>query len=154
MSDKPARELTFSAIFCDDIRDEVGGKVTLVGVFSTHLLTPAFPIFIPRLGVFVRSAIPRGQEGIARIRIEKNEAILLEAEFPATPDQNAEAWPTGVDSPSCTVVDAKMVLSPLQFDGPCTLRVVLTLNGKSYVAGKLHVSVLSEEAKQKLQVQN
>lgn len=43
---------TGNTIFCDDIRFEAGGKVTLVGVYAGDMIFPAdFPVTIPRLGM-------------------------------------------------------------------------------------------------------
>jgi len=39
-------------VFCDDIRNEIGGKTTLVGVYAGDLvLQSPLPASIPRLGV-------------------------------------------------------------------------------------------------------
>lgn len=44
-----------TAIFCDDIRDEVGGKKALMGVYRGVLFyKEKLPIVLPRLGIFVR----------------------------------------------------------------------------------------------------
>ncbi|NLM16742.1 MAG: hypothetical protein GX221_03365 [Candidatus Riflebacteria bacterium] len=40
-------------IFCEDIRHEVGGKFTLVGVISNNLWTQEFPLVIPKLCLFM-----------------------------------------------------------------------------------------------------
>jgi hypothetical protein len=36
-------------IFCDDIREEIGGKVTLVGVYSLYLYPAEIPCAIPKI---------------------------------------------------------------------------------------------------------
>ncbi|HEY3801843.1 MAG TPA: hypothetical protein VGL61_04515 [Kofleriaceae bacterium] len=47
-------------IVCDDVRSEVGGQVTLVGVYTDGIKVAAvqgqlmWPIVLPKLGVFVR----------------------------------------------------------------------------------------------------
>jgi hypothetical protein len=44
-------------IVCDDVRQEVGNKVTVVGVYSDEILIPAppsWPVILPKLGVFLR----------------------------------------------------------------------------------------------------
>jgi hypothetical protein len=38
-------------IFCDDIRAEVGGKLTFVGVYAAPMLAPAFPFVLPKLAL-------------------------------------------------------------------------------------------------------
>jgi hypothetical protein len=41
-----------SVIVCDDIRQEISGKVTLVGCYSGSLVLNGFPLVVP-LGVFI-----------------------------------------------------------------------------------------------------
>jgi hypothetical protein len=48
-------------IFCDDIRHEVGGKLSYIGVYSGRLLVPGFPLSLPKLCVAVRAVAPRAQ---------------------------------------------------------------------------------------------
>ena len=44
-----------TCLFCDDIRQEVGNKISLMGVYGGDLILalPAQPVLIPRLGAFV-----------------------------------------------------------------------------------------------------
>lgn len=42
-------------IFCDDIRDEIGGKLTFVGVYSAALIVHTdFPLHLPKFGMAIR----------------------------------------------------------------------------------------------------
>ncbi len=46
-------------IFCDDIREELGGKFTYVGVYSNELqIVSKAPVILPKLCVSVRLLIP------------------------------------------------------------------------------------------------
>ena len=41
---------TGSTIFCDDIRYEINGKVTLVGVYAADMVLPNdFPVTLPKI---------------------------------------------------------------------------------------------------------
>jgi hypothetical protein len=42
------------AIFCEDIREEKSGQITLVGIFPDNLNLPRVPSLAPKLGVYVR----------------------------------------------------------------------------------------------------
>lgn len=45
-----------SVIFCDDIRSEVGNKLSFMGVYSLSMALPAgttFPVSLPKLGVAI-----------------------------------------------------------------------------------------------------
>jgi hypothetical protein len=51
------------AIFCDDIREEVGGKVSLAGCYAYDMRFTdiSFPIGIPKLGIYVVGRLPSDQ---------------------------------------------------------------------------------------------
>jgi hypothetical protein len=41
------------ALLCEDIRHETGGRVSLMGILGTKLFVHDFPIFFPKLCVFI-----------------------------------------------------------------------------------------------------
>lgn len=44
-------ECHLSGFFCDDIRHEVGGKVSFIGAYSQKMLVQQFPVRLPKLCV-------------------------------------------------------------------------------------------------------
>lgn len=46
------------ALFCEDVRQEAAGTVTLVGLLSDNLAVPAFPGVMPKLAIYIRVHIP------------------------------------------------------------------------------------------------
>ncbi len=40
-------------IFCDDIRQEVGGKISFMGTYRSYIYFPSFPMDIPKFCLFV-----------------------------------------------------------------------------------------------------
>ena len=48
-------------IWCDDIRQEVGNKPSLMGVYTGSLVVPSLPTVIPRLAVWVSIYTPKTQ---------------------------------------------------------------------------------------------
>jgi hypothetical protein len=70
-----------SLIFCDDIREEKGNKITLAGVYGKHLFFPAdakFPAGIRQLCVYLRFTGIRGGETV-RLRVSMNDEVIFEA---------------------------------------------------------------------------
>lgn len=47
------------AVFCDDIRQEMGGKITLVGIYQGQCLVPAIPCSLAKLCVSITISAPR-----------------------------------------------------------------------------------------------
>jgi len=65
-------------LFCDDIRNEMDGKVTLVGIYTAEMIfNVPFPVIIPKLG-FVVKYFER--------RDESSEPLNLQIYFPGDPD--------------------------------------------------------------------
>src|SRR5262245_47170442 len=49
-----ARKLSGYTIFCDDIRQEVAGKTSYIGVYQDSLITNApFPMALPKFGISI-----------------------------------------------------------------------------------------------------
>ena len=44
-------------IFCDDIRDEVSGKVTYVGTYMSHLYAKNFPLSLPKFCIAIKITV-------------------------------------------------------------------------------------------------
>ena len=42
-----------SSLFCEDVRQEVGGQTSYIGVFRTTLAIPTFPLTIPKFTIAV-----------------------------------------------------------------------------------------------------
>lgn len=42
-----------STLFCDDIRQEIGNKISLMGCYQSELFVPHIPTVLPKFGVYV-----------------------------------------------------------------------------------------------------
>ena len=72
---------TVIAQFCDDVRQEIGNKFSLMGCYGTDLYVPSFPITLPKLCVFVHVRTPREQPfRRLTLRLMRGEDVLSELE--------------------------------------------------------------------------
>lgn len=115
-------------IFCDDIRHEVSGKLTYVGVYSGKMFVPAFPTTLPKLclalNVVTASSNPFRK---LILRVFKNEEVLAEANVseselekyiePANDELESER------RDEVHIFHSALVFSPFNIDTPCKLRV-------------------------------
>lgn len=72
--------LTDAVIFCDDIREETGNKVTLVGIYGKRLFLPKdakFPAGIRQLCVYIRLTGVRGGETL-RVTVSRDSRTVFE----------------------------------------------------------------------------
>lgn len=108
--------------YCDDVRVEVGNKLTIVGMYTGQLNTPQAPVMLPKLCVLCTFAVPK-QQNIKELkfRVFRDGEALLEhvnEEFPDLP-------PHVMDDESATRREfhAAFTFTPFPIEGPSILRV-------------------------------
>lgn len=115
-------------LFCDDIRHEVGGKLSFIGVYSGGLFVTAFPVTLPKLCLSVKIISPADEPlRELSLRISRDEETLQELALGE--EQLAEASDSTEDMTEeqrkerIQMAQFMLVFSPIQFDGPCALQV-------------------------------
>ena len=104
-------------LFCDDIRHEVGGKLTFIGVYSGVLFVPAFPLTLSKLCLSVRIVLPADTSfRVLRLSVIRDDEVLQEIALDEEPSEAQRKEPI-------QVTQFMLVFSPIRFDHPCTLRV-------------------------------
>lgn len=143
MPESKAAECRFAyGLFCDDIRLEVGNKVTIVGVYSSDMFLQEIPTFLPRLAVSIFAVTPFDQPvKVAQISVQRGDDVILQAE--STIEQAPAAPPSteGHDAVTRGTLAWHLPLPPMTIGSPCTLRAVVNLDGVEYIAAKLRIGV-------------
>lgn len=134
-------------IFCDDIRNEAGDKLTFVGCYNAVMfVAPKFPMVLPKFcvhlnvfspatmpykSVYARCYVPGEREPIA------NEPI----EVPSLKDQRdlLASLPKNTGAPPFIVVSASLVFQPLEITQPGMIDARVLINGGP---GELHLGSL------------
>jgi hypothetical protein len=113
-------------VFCDDIRHELGGKFSYIGVYSGVLFVPTFPATLSKLCLAMNVLTPADRPfAKLTVRLLKDEEVLVEGTLD---DAQLSA---AVDVPADDVMakdrilalQSVIVFSPFVLEGPCTLRV-------------------------------
>ncbi len=138
------------AVFCDDIRHEVGNKASLIGIYNGDLLASDLPIFMPRLGVMFHLRIPLGDDlSSVTYKIAFGDEIIVQLDvlLAVSPDRSSivQSRPEGQDPASFQSVVSFLSIPPMTFTAPCTLRAIAVANGVEYIASKLHVSKVTAQ---------
>jgi len=99
------------AFFCEDIRQEVGGKCSYMGVWGPAVIVPQLPFTFPKLCVAVRVVTSRDQPfKKMRVRVLKNSELVMDAniqeEFLRQVEAASKASESGVPIPSDNDLDA------------------------------------------------
>lgn len=115
-------------LFCDDIRHEMGGKLSFIGVYSGGLFVQEFPVTLSKLCLSVK-IVTLANEPLRslKLRVLKDEDVLAEivvdeAQLAAASD-SAEEVTEEQSKERVLMAQFMLVFSPIQFDGPCTLRI-------------------------------
>jgi hypothetical protein len=59
-----------ATIFCDDIREELHGKTSLIGVYGNELVSYSeFPISLPKLGFYVTVCFPANGPLVSDVKL-------------------------------------------------------------------------------------
>lgn len=119
-------------LFADDVRQEVGNKLTIVGVYQSQMLVPTFPLTLPKLAIVMAATTPSTEpfEEMS-FQVLRDNTLLQDARF--NPEDSQEPFGSDPDEP--LRVQCVAVLGPLQLEGPCTLLTRLkTAEGYLYGA--------------------
>jgi len=118
-----------TTIFCDDIRQEVGGKLSLMGVYNTVMYVQQFPATLPKLWIMATYIAAQDKPPKSlKFRVFRNNEPL--ADLDALPDylqELANAREPVVPQPEgcqrAISSQTHICFSPLVLDQPCVLRV-------------------------------
>lgn len=109
--------------FCDDIRQEVGNKYSLLGCYGPSMLLSAMPVVLPKLCAFVRIYTPVDRPfAKLSIRVLRGDQVLTEMEIP----QEALASIRTIEHPAgetFVIVGSGLAMSPVAIEEPCMLRI-------------------------------
>ena len=125
-------------IYCDDIRTEVGNKLSLMGMYSSHLYVESFPATLPRLGCFATYCEDIDaplQDGTLTLLLNGQE-IVSSVSSAANQKRSAR---DGVAPPIGRMKTFLILLTPLQLEGPSLLEARMTIGETSLQGTRLHI---------------
>lgn len=135
--------LTAITAFCDDIRFEQQGKITLIGLYGTEMFIYAdYPTALPKLGVFVQIRVPPSEIKMGDLSVSvyapgNDVPVITNAlQIPALEPIKGEL----PDLEPIFTVNVPILMSPFMLvqDGYIKIRVSYAQN--VYKAGALHVT--------------
>ena len=133
------------AVFCDDIRREIGDKMSLMGCYQSELFVPFLPVVLPKLCVFVTISTPVNRPlKVLKIRLDqdKNQLALIEV----SGDAMLNAIPQAEKDVTRVLANAGLVLSPLAIAAPGEIRVVVVTEEGEIIGPRLRIKKLPEQA--------
>lgn len=132
-------------LFCDDIRHEIHGKVSFIGVYSSKMFVASFPVMLPKLCLSIKIVTP-ADKPLQRLnlRVLRDDDLLQEIavdeEQLAGASDLAEEIAEALRKQQIQMTQFMLVFSPIQFEAACTLHVRVQTE-----EGELHGVALSIE---------
>ncbi|EIM93892.1 hypothetical protein WQE_47694 [Paraburkholderia hospita] len=112
-----------SVIYADDLRQEIDGKITIIGMYQSQMLVESFPVTLPKLAVFITAVTPVAQPfGKVSLQILKDDYVLQGLDLDLA-NEEAVGPSTIQEGVGTREFNIATIISPLQLDGPCNLRV-------------------------------
>jgi hypothetical protein len=133
-------------VFCDDVRYEISGKQTYVGVYGTHLLIESFPALLQKLHCVITYRESMAWHGDVSIKIfhtvDDEDTVLTQIEFPVPPAEHIENDAGQLFLMREMKFNAEIAL--LNVDRPSSLRVRAFRDGQEIRLGALMIDVLQQ----------
>jgi hypothetical protein len=131
-----------SAIFCEDIRHEVGDKRSFIGVHNVRSKLAHFPFLFPKFCVVIyahssKAESPKKVSALLRLG-DQVIAEMPEADYSAKM-RAASAISDGDHS----LLSLEMVMSPFVIESPSDMSIELNLDGEKIALPKLQFVQLS-----------
>lgn len=139
----PSRSV--SAIYCDDVREEAGGKLSYMGIYRGDMIVAApFPTALPKMMVIAIYAEPTSEVWLpVKVRVygpDRSEDADPSMEFEVPYDPSAEALIPGdsLENKMRQIV-MPVVFAPFIIPAPGKVRLHFERDGVVYRAGALSV---------------
>jgi hypothetical protein len=145
MSDYPRYLHT---LYCDDVRMEVGGKMTFVGVYQSDLIVQHNgPVMLPKLCVVATAQTPKEQPfKKLSFKLYRDEEIIQALETGEGDLQNLSSLSEQNPTSAFQVYGAIITIMPFSVERDCVLRVRAETEGGILTSSALRVKLLAEEA--------
>ncbi len=145
MSDHRAQRPFVSAFFCEDVRQEASGSITIIGVFPDNLGADTFPFMLPKLTVHARAVfeLPTAiQTYSIAVRVPGQEKPVASQSF-----ARAEILQLleGSKPPIATLVTT-IGFANAVFTEPGLATIEATLDGELFLCAALNVGHVSDQS--------
>lgn len=125
-----------NAIYCEDVRNELGGKTSLMGIFASEMIVPVFPATIPRLVAMVKLRTPSDElPKTVRFVIYRDDEVLAES---STTTEDMGLLEDGSEDKSAYLV-CFFAFGALAFTKPVQIRLRAICDGEEIVGNALMV---------------
>jgi hypothetical protein len=138
---KKTTDRILTAIFCDDIRHEVGNKMSFMGCYQGELFVPAVPTGLSKLCIFATALTPieRPFKSLTFRIVMDDNVELARLEIPT---EAFSAMPDVVDETATRKsVSTALMFSPFIIEKPTSLRLMADTEEGEVIGPRLLIKV-------------
>lgn len=129
------------SMFCDDIRNEVNSKISMMGIIGSLMYVQDFPVTLPKLCVVVTASTPNGQPFRAlTFRGTMDGNVLFDLSMDEPQLEQLRQTTVLIDDPKGFEAKAIVVLSPLHLPAPTKIQVTVVADGEEVECGGMQIS--------------
>lgn len=135
-----------SVLFADDIRQEVDGKVTIVGVYQAKMLFPQLPAVLPKLAVVMTAVTPADRPFEKLVfGLYKDDEELQSCGMDIAAQNETEIAATASPTNGTPMIEVQfgVILGPLNIEGPCVLRTRVETESGILAGRSLEITAVS-----------
>jgi hypothetical protein len=131
-------------IYCDDIRHEVGNKLSFMGVYTGELLVPGFPATLAKLCMYISVSTPK-ENPFQRLTLKvlRDSEVLTESEIPNQDLAEGQSRLLATEDPEAEeprfAMNVELVAAQLAFAGPAKIRVRIVTESEELKGRALRV---------------
>jgi hypothetical protein len=119
-----AKERFISVQFCDDLRQEIGNKISLMGCYDYSMLLESIPATLPKLCAQIKIYTPINRPFTRlSVRLMRDEDLLGEVEIPREELSTEHPNPDHLAQSKWRMITAMLVMSPFPVEKPSHLTV-------------------------------
>lgn len=140
-------EIFVNVIYCDDVRQEVGGKQSLIGVYNTDMILPSLPVTLPKLcaQILVRLPINTTANSVV-VKISNGDNVLAEMPIPEGELQRMSGPMLESDKEIVFLgIGIHFQFSPLQLEKADKIQTVAIIDGREIRGNSLVVRLPTDE---------
>jgi len=131
MSVETSTQLRATTLFCDDLRLEIGGKLSAMGIYQGIMALPADEILLPKLVAWTAIELPKAWSGgRVQVRLLDRDQLLTEAQF-----DTSDLPPDGQH----IVLNVPLTAMPFSAKVGMVLHVTISAPGLNHRSGDLRI---------------
>lgn len=136
------------AVYCDDIRHEIGNKMSFMGIYNAEMYFNEFPSLLPKLSIvaYCQTNVHKLIKDLkCEIYIDDALAISHDITQNMDPPSKEALIERGTEQDPIELIyyTFSTQFNNLLFDKPTTIKAIFIADGETISAGKLRVKAVS-----------